>query len=176
MNATEENLTEKALEKVSAEKPVSVYSVNFARVINNFAEKKNIDRRKDESVENVAQNSLSQKVFKWRNAIAVAAILAIGVFHFAFQMSFIRTEISEYRPVVNVPPVKIEPPRAAPIESKPAEFKAEKIDSVMPEKNLPAVKRRQSEIAPVKPQPKKKEAVETRAERLRRAERILTGV
>ncbi len=176
MNATTENSTEKALEKVTAEKPLSVYSVNFARVINNFAEKKSIAGRKGRTGAMTVPGSFSRKIFKWRNAVAVAAILAIGVLHFAFQMSVIRTEVSKTSHAVEVPPVRVEPVRAAPVEAAPAEFKPKKINSALPSKNLPAVKKRQAEIAPVKPQPKKKEAVETRSERLRRAERILTGV
>lgn len=176
MNATTENSTEKKLEKVSAEKPLSVYSVNFARVINNFAEKKSIARRKNEAGAMTAQRSFSKKIFKWRNAVAVAAILAIGVLHFAFQMSVIRTEVSKSGPAIEVPPVRSEPVAAAPVEAAPAEFEVKKINAALAPKNVPAVKKRQAEIAPVKPQPKKKEAVETRGERLRRAERILTGV
>lgn len=172
MNGQRENSSEKSLEKVAGNKPVSVYSVNFTEGFNNFAEKR-IAPRKTAAGRMTAQNSFSRIVFKRRNAVAVAAILAIGVLHFVFQMSFIRTEVSKSSPAIEVPPVKVEPVRAAPAAA-PVEFKAKKINAELPSKNLPATKQRQSEIAPARPQPKK--PVETRAERLRRAERILTGV
>jgi hypothetical protein len=186
MNASTENSTEKALEKVSAEKPVSVYSVNFNRVINNFTEKKKkpgfLAKRKENAGAVEVQRPFSGKVFKWRNAVAVAAILAIGVFHFVFQMSFIRREVSENRPAVEAPPVKSEtlksePVSVAPVETNLKEFDVKKIDAALPpRRSVPEIRQRPADIAPVKPPSKKKEGVETRAERLRRAERILTGI
>jgi hypothetical protein len=177
MNATTENSTEKSLERISSEKPVSVYSVNFERVINNFSEKSFISKRKADSGKIAVQNRLSKKIFKWRNAVAVAAILAIGVLHFAFQMSFISREISKNRPLLEVPPVKIEPLlRAAPVEIPPTEFKIKKINAPLSQRSAAAIRQRKAEIALPKPPPKKKDAFESRAERLRRVERILTGV
>ena len=176
MNASTENSTEKSLQKVSAEKPTSVYSVKFTKVINNFAEESVITKQKSSKI--AAQNSFSKKVFRWRNAAAMAAILAIGVFHFAFQMSFIRSEVSENRPVIEVPPVNLEPVRTAPVETESADVEIRKINAELPPKRTRAVRQKQSAAfaAPSKPQLKKREAVETRAVRLRRAERILTGV
>ena len=176
MNATTESSTEKSLLKVSAEKPVSVYSANFERVINNFAEKRFIRKRKAKSGKIAVQKTLSKKIFKWQNVVAVAAILAIGVLHFTFQMAFISREVSKNRLAVEVPAVNIETDRVAPVAAPPTEFEMKKINSPQPQKSVPAVKPRQGEIVPVKPQSKKKEAVESRAERLRRAEKILTGV
>ena len=118
MEVTTKNSTEKSLEKVSAGKPISVYSVNFAKVINRFPRKRFISRRKNFAGEINPQNSFSRKVFRWRNAAAVAAILAIGVLHFAFQMTVIRTEVSKNRSILEVPPVKVEPLRAAPVETE----------------------------------------------------------
>jgi hypothetical protein len=176
MNAAMEKLSETSLEKAFREKPVSVYNVNFTPVINNFTEKRFLPKRKAVSREIVVRKPFSKKIFKWQNAGAVAAILAIGVLHFTFQMSFIRREVSKNRSLVEVPAVKIEPARVAPLETVPDEFEVNKIDAPMPKKSVLTFKLRQSEIAPAKTQPKKKEVLESRAGRLRRAEKILTGV
>lgn len=158
-------------------KPVSVYSVNFARVINNLTDKKMILKRKNGLLKTATQNSLSKKVFQWRSAVAVAAILAIGVLHFAFQMTFINREVGKNRPVIEVPPVKIEPARVEPIIIAPTEFEAKKVKAPLaPKAGRTVIKQRAVEFAPLKAQPKKKDAFESRAERLRRAEKILTGV
>lgn len=177
MSLKTENSSKKSLE-VAEKKPVSVYSVNFARVINNLTDKKTALKRKNASLKKADGNSFSKKVFQWRNAVAVAAILAIGVLHFAFQISFINREVGKNRPLIEVPPVKIEP---APVElikpeSEDADFEAKKVNAPLAPKAAKTVKQRAVEFAPVKPQPKKKDAVESRDERLRRAEKILTGV
>ena len=175
MNAVMENSTETSLEKVFREKPVSVYNVNFTPVVNNFTEKRFLAKRKAAPREIVVRKPLSKKIFNWQNAVAVAAIFAIGILHFTFQVSFISREVSKNQALVEVPPVKTESVPVAHIQTTPREFEVKKIDAPMLKKSLPMVKR-QPEIAPAKPQPKKKEAFESRAERLRRAEKILTGV
>lgn len=174
MDVSTENSTEKSLEKVSAGKPISVYTVNFAKVIKKFPRKRFALRRKAEASAAGAQNSFSKKVFNLRNAMIVAALLAIGVLHFAFQISFIRHEVSENRPAIEVPPVRIEPVSAAPIVNESIESREK--DVVAPSKTARAIRApRQAEASTFgKPQPKK--AVESRAARLRRAEKILTGV
>ena len=175
MSTSTENSTEKSLEKVSAGKPVSVYSVSFATVINKFPGKKFIARRS--SKDPVARRSFSKKVFSWRNAAAIAAILAIGVLQFALQVSVIRQDVGETRPPFQVPPVKTEPLYTAPAVSEPARLATKKANAVLPPKVATrAARERQPEPAPLKPQSRKKESVETRAARLRRVERILTGV
>lgn len=189
MNAETEISTQESLEKSPEQKPVAVYSVNFANAIGNFTEKRLVRRRRS-AVSKAApvKKSLSRKIFNWRNAVPVAAILAIGVLHFAFQMSVIRPEVSENRPVVEVPPVTMEAPRALTVEAVPAIADTKKVEaSAAPQKTALRVKPRQaeirqseirqSEIAPSKqPVSRKKETVESRAERLRRAERLLTGI
>ncbi|HEY0459310.1 MAG TPA: hypothetical protein VGC97_09260 [Pyrinomonadaceae bacterium] len=177
MSVSTKNPSEKTLEKALEDKPVSVYSINFARVINNLNDQRLVSNpKKGGSLETAARKSLSKKVFQSRNAIAVAAILAIGVLHFAFQMSFIRYEVSKNRTPLEVPPVKIEQHSAPSADNNLDEFESKKADVLMPEKTAPSVRRREAEIAPAKPKPKKKEAFESRTERLRRAEKILTGV
>jgi hypothetical protein len=175
MAVSTENSTEKSLQQVSENKPISVYSANFTKVINNFAGKRFVPKRRTGADGVVEPRSFSKKVFSWRNAAAMAAILAIGVFHFVFQMSFIRSEVSENYPLIQVPPVKVEPLRTAPVEAEPSDFKIKKTAAELPPKPARTVRQQQQpEPAPLKAQPKK--AVESRAERLRRAERILTGI
>lgn len=185
MNAETEILTEENLEKVEEQKPVAVYSVNFTNAIGNFAEKRLVRRRNTTILKPVkVEKSLSKKIFNWRNAVPVAAILAIGVLHFAFQMSVIRPEVSENHPVVEVPPVKLEPARALSSEAVPAApvaIEPKRTETSAPQKTAQRVKPRQLEAAPAsaparQPVMRKKEAVESRAERLRRAERLLTGI
>ena len=107
--------------------------------------------------------------------IAIAAILAVGVLHFVYQLSFISTETSENRGMAEAP-AKIEQVRQPPVEAPPVELEAKKTNEVTAPKPAAPVQKLQPQAAPAKTQLKKKEPVETRAERLRRAEKILTGV
>ncbi len=183
MEVSTQNSTDQSLEKVSVGKPISVYTANFSKVIAKFPRKKLALKRKTPAVKPAAQESFSSKVFSWRNASAAAAILAIGVLHFAFQVSFIRSEVTENRPPAEVPAVTVEQPvSAVPVEAEetadaPTKNKIEsKIDASAP-RTARLMRQRQAETpAPVKAQPRKREAVESRAARLRRVERILTGV
>lgn len=175
MNVVTENSSEKTLEKVADENPISVYSVNFTQIIND-AEREYLMKRSKTTQPARSDNrsSLSKRIFKWRNAVAVGAILTVGMLHFVYQLSVIKTEKLQ---IAEVPPKVEQVRQQAPLKiTKPFEFEAKKTDAVLPPKPAPALKQRQPETAPAKPQPKKKEAVETRAERLRRAEKILTGV
>lgn len=174
MKTSTENSSENPLERVAEREQVSVYSVNFTQIINHNAEKEIIIKPiKAESLEETnAQTRFSKIIFKRRNAIGIAAILTIGILHFAFQISFIQSEKTQ----VAENPVKIETVSEQPAETKPSEFEVKKADIILPPKPAPQIKQRQPELAPAKPQLKKKDSVETRAERLRRAEKILTGI
>src|SRR5215218_6696966 len=130
MNVSTKNSTEKSLEKISAGKPISVYTVNFAEVINNIPGTRFLPQRKTDADEIAAQSSFSKKAFCRRNAAAVVAILAVGVLHFVFQMSFIRSEVSENRPILEVPPIKIESVSAAPVETESIENKVKKSETL----------------------------------------------
>lgn len=131
----------------------------------------------------IKETASFEKLLKWRGEIAFAAILAIAVLHFAFQFSFIRSETGENSRADGFP-VKIEKsrPQIVETESAPAEIKAKKkpetnkSGNFKSSKTAPPVGSRPTEIAPVQPLPKKKVPVESRAARLRRAERILTGI
>jgi hypothetical protein len=168
-----ETIAEKELEEVSETKPVSVYSLSFTPIINDAEREFLIERSKPRQIKKTdRKSSFSKAVFRWRNAAAVAAILAVGVLHFAYQLSVIKTETTQIieSPVISAP--VSEPPAV----TKPVEFEAKKIDAVLPEKAVPAIKLRQTEVVPPKPQFKKKDSVEPRAARLRRAEKLLTGI
>ncbi len=174
MKTSTENSSENPLERVAEKEQVSVYTVNFTQVINHNAEKEIVLKPIKAEVLEKTNNQvwLSKIIFKRRNAIGIAAILAIGILHFAFQISFIQTE----RTQVAENPVKIETVSEQPAETKSAEFEVKKADIILPPKPASQIKQRQAEIAPAKPQLKKKDSVETKAERLRRAEKILTGI
>jgi hypothetical protein len=136
----------------------------------------------------IRENSSFKKLFNWRSEIAFVAILAIAVLHFAFQFSFIRSENVENSRAVEFPvkaaefPVKIAQAHPQNVETESAEIESNKITekkkvyNAKPPKPILPVRERRIEIAPSKPQPKKKTPVESRAARLRRAEKILTGV
>lgn len=196
MEIPAENLTEKSLEAVTGKNPSAVYSVNFTKVADYNAEQKTVLqkptangalREKSGNVEKSekGEKTFSGKVFRRRNAFVLVAIAAVCVFHFAFQFLF-QTQIAEDRSQIEIPAVA-EEVRSQPVESEPAaiepaaietvELEAKKIDYAPPRVSAPVFKRREPEAAPVaKPPAKKKVSVETRAERLRRVERSLTGV
>ncbi len=126
------------------------------------------------SAKTTAKSSFSKIMSKWQNALAVAAILTVAVLQFVFQISFVQPEtVKNLR--VDAPSVKIEQVPQENLEIKSVGFEAKKINDAMP-KIVPTVKQRRPEIVPPKPQPKQKNAAEIRAERLRRAEKILTGL
>lgn len=130
-----------------------------------------------------SKENLSFKgLFRRRSELAFIAILVVAALHFAFQFSFIQSEniensqAHEIPAKVNETPDKIEQVQEQAIEPEPTKFKAKKSDSVKASKPVAAVKKRHTEIAPSEPLPKKKIPVESRTARLRRAERILTGI
>ncbi len=179
MKISTENSSENPLERVAEKEQVSVYSVNFTQVINHNVEKEIILKPIKAEVLEKTNNQvwLSKIIFRRRNAIGIAAILAIGILHFAFQLSVIQSEKTQ----VIESPIKVEtvleqPEETKPEETKPAEFEVKKADIILPPKPAPQIKQRQVEVSPAKPQFKKKDSVEPKAERLRRAEKILTGI
>ncbi|HVE59235.1 MAG TPA: hypothetical protein VNB22_20595 [Pyrinomonadaceae bacterium] len=175
MKTSTENSSENPLERAAEKEQISVYSVNFTQIVNNHNAEKEIIVKPltaESPEERKKRLRLSGTILKRRNTIGIAAILVVGILHFAFQLSVIQTEKKQ----VAENPVSIEQVREQPAETKPGEFQATKTDVILPEKTAPQIKQRQPEIAPLKPQLKKKEAIDSRAERLRRAEKILTGI
>lgn len=116
-------------------------------------------------------------------AIIGAGILGIAFLHFGLQMIFIQNENLRSSEVAietenkNIPPVKENLPAEKVIEIKPEQFSIKEIEIKKSPETLKAEPRRQKEfVAPERKVFKKKEMPETRAIRLRRAERLLTGV
>jgi apolipoprotein N-acyltransferase len=108
---------------------------------------------------------------------ALLGILVVALVHSAGQLYFIQDEklrLAELAQKVNPPQeLKVESEQAQPQvdEALPQEFEAQKVEAVREAK---PVLRRSAETLQ---QPERKKAVrETREARLRRAERILTGV
>lgn len=101
---------------------------------------------------------------------AGAAILLVIVLHLAAQIVFFKSE----NPESEITSAKIENEQS--VEIKP-EYEAKKSVVVeMPAPVSPIVQPQPKKIAPALPVVKKKEPRESKVERLRRAEKILTGV
>ena len=121
-------------------------------------------------------------LIKWRSEIAFVAILVVAALHFTFQFSFIRSEkiekssVNESQVIVNEISEETEQVQEQAVKDKPAEFRIKKTDDAKPLKPVVTVTQSQTKIAPSKSLPKKKIPVESRAARLRRAEKILTGI
>lgn len=135
-------------------------------------------------------NYISKAISKWQNVFAVAAIIAIAVLHFVIQSNFIKSEKSKNLIVEEVsvktdrillPNFETEQIRPQSVEAKENTIETKKINKVISNQPAPQIKQRQTEKTEIvlpKPQtqPKKKDVVDPRTERLRRAERILTGI
>lgn len=132
------------------------------------------------------KSSVFKKISKKHYTTTGGIILAIGIMHFVLQISFIQNKNLQSVESAVENKVEIVPPAEQIITIEPEQVEVKKIkiitipevvksEAVKPEivKTAP---RRQKEAAPVPKAVKKKEVRETRAERLRRAERILTGV
>ena len=131
------------------------------------------------------QNLPLKKLAKKHYILLGAAILAITVTHFVLQLSFIQTkklQITEDLQVVETPVENIENVERTFANKEQSfaakEYKTKKIKEITAPKIVKPVARRQPEPEPPTPRvlPKKKVNPETRAARLRRAEKILTGV
>ena len=113
-----------------------------------------------------------------------AAILVITVTHFVLQLSFIQTknfQVTEDLQVVETPVENVKLDKQT-VDNKEEEFiakeyKAKRIKDITAPKTVKPVVRRQPEtVPPPRILPGKKANRESRAARLRRAEKILTGV
>ena len=108
----------------------------------------------------------------WKHTVILAGILAVAVVHFVVQLSFIQSEKLRSAESSDELTVEIAPPETQIIDVKADEYEVRKVKVVtIPERVAPQSRRR-AEVVPVKG----KIVRETRAERLRRAERILTGI
>lgn len=147
-----------------------------------------------------SSESFFKKLSGKRQMFILVGILAVATVHFVVQMSFIQSEnlrsAEEMAAEVEIvdfedapmaseeTAMALKPSEQPVVEAKtesfaPRKAKSEAISEKAAEKisekiSLPA--RRRLEIAPPVVQPKKKVVRETRAARLRRAEKILTGI
>ena len=134
------------------------------------------------------KNLSFKELLKRRSELAFVAILVLAALHFAFQFSFIRSENVENSRASELPiktadfSVKTEQSHPQTVETESAEIEekkttgTKKIYNVKHPKPILPVRQRRIEITPSESLPKKKTPVESRAARLRRAEKILTGV
>lgn len=126
--------------------------------------------------------SFIEKISEKRRKIIFGGILAVAAVHFAVQFSFIQSEkLRSIESVVEIENLESEDLAAETKEPdrqftgmKPEEFEARKIKAAAISEKAQPLPRRQTEIS--QPQIKKKIIPETREARLRRAEKILTGV
>lgn len=128
---------------------------------------------------------ISGIISKWQNVLVILGIIAVAILHAVIQTYFVQSETSKNLVIAEIPvkteqiilpKIEVEPISSKSDEIVPKEFESKKINKIIETKSAPQIKQRQSEIVQPKPQPKKKDAIDTRTERLRRAERILTGI
>jgi eukaryotic-like serine/threonine-protein kinase len=172
---------EKSVGEKSGNKNVSVFTVDFAETENDvLKEESNQNPVQTAELNNEPPYSVSGKSGRKRYKIAGAAIFAILVLHSVWQFSFIQSENlraaeAELKTIqlekLPVPVKKDKPP----VEVKPV-YEAKKSDVVISPKAVQPATYRQSEIKPAPPTPKKKAVSESKSERLRRAEKLLTGM
>lgn len=126
----------------------------------------------------VIQNSFLKRLASRNYLIIGAAIVVIAVAQFVLQIAFIQkenlraveTSASDIKPLDQPVFEKEKNPVAE-------EYQPEKTNVPMnAPKAVKTVVRRRVEVAPTRITPKKREVRETRAERLRRAEKLLTGI
>jgi hypothetical protein len=129
------------------------------------------------------KTSILGRISKRDYTIIGAVILAIGIVHFSLQVFFIQKEnlqavetaVAENEP--ETAPVIAAAPEKRVITIEPEQFEIKKIKIITLPEIVKAPPVRQKEFVRAGRSVKKKEVKrETRAERLRRAERILTGV
>ena len=116
-------------------------------------------------------NSFVKKPIQSRLMIIGAGILAVSALHFIWQISLIQSEDLQIAEI----PVKAEQLERKIFDNEP-DYKTENENSVKPPKVVPPTEPPRAEIKPSRTFLKKKAPLETRAERLRRVERALTGV
>lgn len=124
--------------------------------------------------------SILKKITENRNKIIVAGILFVAIVHSAGQMFFIQDEhlrSAEFAAQIENArseelAVEIKQPDSQTIDIKPENYETRKVAAI-PENAKPDSRR---PVETVSPPAKKKVVRETKEARLRRAERMLTGV
>lgn len=135
---------------------------------------------KKELIKNLSLKKIARKHY----IIVGAAILVITVTHFVLQLSFIQTknlQVTEDLQVIETPIENVKLDKQT-VDNKEEEFvakeyKVKKTKEITAPKTVKPIVRRQPETAPpLRILSGKKVNRESRAARLRRAEKILTGV
>lgn len=175
-------------EKKSSNNIAASCSVSFSQDENKLLKEK-FDQKiylADDLSDAQPENSFAEKPKKKRYKMAVAAIFLVFVLQFVWQFSFIQNEklLNVEKALNNIQLEEL--PAKIIVEEKPVEiqtvFVEKKSEKVSPEKNIlpilypqPEVKSVKPEIRQVKVETKKKTSIETKVDRLRRAEQLLTG-
>jgi serine/threonine protein kinase len=168
-----ENSIVSPFEAISGNKKVAVYSANFSPNQYKIREKKSDLTEIAATGRNVSaiKTSFLRNSQKSLSAVLGAAIFTILVSHFVWQFYFIRSE----NPQIVATTAKTQPVDRQVPETKP-EPKAENREYVKPPPTVLPDKTPPFEAKPSQTVLKKKAPVETRAERLRRVEKALTGI
>lgn len=134
-----------------------------------------------------SQTSFAGKIPIRKSVIIILVILAITIGHFVTQISFIESEnkrtvesLAKSEPVIKlnkteVAESKTQPPETTPTDEVLSANPPESPKEVQPVKIGQKESRRQTETAPPVKTLKKEAKGESKAERLRRAEKLLTG-
>jgi serine/threonine protein kinase len=160
-------------ETVTDRKNVAVYSVNFSEKKSAEEKFKNVSSVEDDQSASRNKTSTARKWQRSRSAIAGASILAILVAHFVWQFYFVRKENLQ---IAEAPSKVVEEAEKQIVEAQPQYEAKNQENAEQPKIKAPVVESPQSEIKPSQTVLKKKAPVETRAERLRRVEKALTGI
>ncbi|MBS1797850.1 MAG: hypothetical protein JSS81_28780 [Acidobacteria bacterium] len=175
MSTSTENSAGLASETAASAKPLAVYTADFSQLLDEREKAFLLGRTKNVKAGTTAVGrAFPRSVINRRSGLALAAILAVGVGHFFLQMSFINRQNREALRAAEVPPVA-EAVSAPDAVVEPAAYTPAKEAPAPPERTTPAAKPR-IEVLPPKPALRKRAAPESRAARLRRAEKILTGI
>ena len=178
----EKSAEDETAEEKSDEKDFSVFAVDFSQT-ENEASKEEFNRNpvqtsdlNNEPPPAVTAGKLGRKPYR----IAGATIFVILVLQSMWQFSFIQSENLRLAEVSLKASIPVEPPIKIETNKPPVEIttvnKAKKSDVVDSEKIVQKITYRQTEIKSAPPEIRKKAVPESKAERLRRAEKLLTGM
>lgn len=178
---TAENSMNETVEEKSDEKDFSVFAVDFSQSENEVSKEEfNRNPVQTNDLNNEPPTVMAGKLGRKPYRIAGATIFIILVLQSIWQFSFIQSENLRLAEVSLKASIPVEPPIKIETGKPPVEIttvnKAKKSDVVDSEKTVQKITYRQTEIKPAPPEIRKKAVPESKAERLRRAEKLLTGM
>ena len=141
--------------------------------------------KRGEMNKTMSKTSVLGRILKNPYTIIGAIIMTIGISHFTLQIFFIQEEKLQSVETALEEKIEneaaVESPKEQIIRVEPEVYQVktievQKIKVITTVETVKSVPRRQKETVPARKPVKIKEAQETRAARLRRAEQILTGV